>query len=147
MIRALSRRGVSGLARCGLLLLFVGGPAGADYPDWANVADEEVIEVITRDEDGDVRESKVWFVLVDGEPYLRTNGSRWLENLRREGDCSLRIRDVDYEARAVEVPGGEWIEAVDAASREKYGWQERMIHPFRMRPPEIIRLSPRGPLD
>jgi hypothetical protein len=35
------------------------------------------------------------------------------------------------------------VEKVDLATVEKYGWQERMIHPFRMRKPEILRLLPR----
>ena len=120
-------------------------PARADFPDWASVADEKVIEVITEDEDGEVRESKVWFVLLDGKPYLRTNDSRWLANLRRDPGCRLRIRDATYEARATEVPGEEFVERVDAASREKYGWQERLIHPFRMRRPEILLIEPPGP--
>jgi hypothetical protein len=121
--------------------------ARGEAPDWAALADEPVIEVITVDEDGDVRESKVWFVLVDGVPYLRTNGSRWLANLRRDPDCRLRIRGVEYPVRATEVSGEDWIARVDAASAEKYGWQERLIHPFRMRPPEILRIEARATAD
>ena len=103
----------------------------------------KVIEVVTRDADGDLRETKVWFVLVDGAPYLRTHGSRWLANLRRDPNLVLRIEGREYEARAEEIPGDEIVEAVDRASVEKYGWQERMIHPFRTRKPEILRLSAR----
>ena len=130
-----------------LALLLAGlasGSARAEYPDWAAVADVGVIEVLTRDADGDLRETKVWFVLVDGEPYLRTNGSRWLENLRRDPQLELRIRDRVYEARAEEIPGDEILTRVDQASREKYGWQERFIHVFRMAKPEILRLAPRS---
>jgi hypothetical protein len=99
---------------------------------------------VTRDADGGERATKVWFVLVDGEPYLRTSRSRWLDNLRRDPDLGLRIEGRDYEARAEEVPGEAIVERVDAASRDKYGWQERMIHPFRMRQPDILKLSPRS---
>ena len=56
----------------------------------------------------------------------------------------LRIEGREYEARAEEIPGDEIVERVDAASRDKYGWQERMIHPFRMRKPDILKLSPRS---
>jgi hypothetical protein len=42
----------------------------------------------------------------------------------------------------VEVPGDEIVEAIDAASAEKYGWQERVIHPFRMVKPDILRILP-----
>jgi hypothetical protein len=123
--------------------LLVAAPARADSPDWESLADVEVIEVVTRDADGDLRETKVWFVLVDGASYLRTQGSRWLENLRRDPNLVLRIEGREYEARAEEIPGDEIVEKVDLATVEKYGWQERMIHPFRMRKPEILRLLPR----
>jgi hypothetical protein len=125
-------------------LLVLAAPAWAEYPDWASLADVQVIEVVTRDADGDLRETKVWFVLVDGAPYLRTSRSRWLENLRRDPDLVLRIEGREYEARAEAIPGDEIVEQVDRATREKYGWQERAIHVFRIRKPDILRLSPRG---
>jgi hypothetical protein len=118
-------------------------PARADTPDWESLADVKVIEVVTQDADGDLRETKVWLVLVDGEPYLRTGDTRWLENLRRDPNLVLRIEGREYEARVEEVPGDEIVEKVDRASLEKYGWQERMIHPFRMSKPEILKLLPR----
>jgi hypothetical protein len=103
-----------------------------------------VIELLTRDPDGELRETKVWVVLVEGVPYLRTSGSRWLENLRRDPRLGLRIEGREVQARAEEVPGDEIVEAVDRATLEKYGWQERMVHLFRLRKPEILRLSPLG---
>jgi len=124
-------------------LLFAASAAGAEFPDWESVADVSVIEVVTQDADGDLREAKVWFVLVEGVPYLRTNRSRWLDNLRRDPNLVLRIDKRDYEARAEEVAGDTVVESVDAASLEKYGWQERMIHPFRMAKPDILRILPR----
>jgi hypothetical protein len=124
-------------------LALLAAPAAAGYPDWESLADVGVIEVLTRDADGDARKSKVWFVLLDGTPYLRTSRSRWLENLRRDPECAVRIEGRDYEVQAEEVPGEEIVERVDAATLEKYGWQERLIHPFRMRKPDILRLGPR----
>jgi hypothetical protein len=58
-----------------VLPLALAAPARAEYPDWASLADAKVIEVVTRDADGDLRETKVWFVLVDDVPYLRTSRS------------------------------------------------------------------------
>ena len=118
-------------------------PAFADYPDWEALADVEVIEVVTFDDDGDRRVKKVWFVLVDGIPYLRTNRSRWLDNLRRDPNLGLRIAGREYEAVAEEIFGDAIVEIVDRASAEKYGWQERVIHPFRLMRPDILRLGPR----
>ncbi len=117
--------------------------AGAEYPDWEELAAVPVIEVLTRDPDGALRETSVWFVLVEGVPHLRTSGSRWLENLRRDPQLGLRIEGREYEARAEAVPGDAIVEQVDRATREKYGWQERAIHLFRLRTPDILRLSPR----
>ena len=135
---------IDALRRLAFAPLLLAAAAHADYPDWQSIADVHVIEVITRDADGDARETKVWFVLVDGVPYLRTNGSRWLENLRREPDFTLRIEGRDYEACAEEVAGDAIVAEVDRASALKYGWQERLIHPFRMSKPEILRISPRS---
>lgn len=118
--------------------------AGAPAPlEWERVADVDVIEVLTRDDDGDLRETKVWFVLIDGQSYLRTNRSRWLENIRRDPDVAVRIEGVEYPVRAEILDSEAWVERVDAASREKYGWQEALIHPFRMRTPDILRVVPR----
>jgi hypothetical protein len=141
------RRGfAAALVWLGLLApLPFAAPARAEYPDWPGVADVSVIEVVTHDADGDLRETKVWFVLVDDAAYLRTSRSRWLENLRRDPKLVLRIEGREYEARAEEVPGDEIVEQVDRTTREKYGWQEGAIHIFRMRKPDILRLSPPAP--
>jgi hypothetical protein len=115
--------------------------AYADELDWERVAAVRVIEVVTTDEDGDDRETKVWFVLIDGVPYLRTNDSRWLENIRRDPGVVIRIDEIEYVHLAHEVTTPELIEQVDAATRAKYGWQEATIHVFRIGEPEILRLS------
>jgi hypothetical protein len=132
------------LVLAALVPLALAAPAGAEPPDWQRLAQAGVVEVVTRDADGALRETKVWLVLVDGVPYLRTSESRWLENLRRDPDLVLRIEGRDYELRAEEVPGDAIVEQVDRATLEKYGWQERMIHVFRMRKPEVLRLLPRA---
>ncbi len=106
-----------------LALFLFATPAAADspYPDWEAVADIEVIEVLTHDEGGDLRESKVWFVLVEGEAYLRTSESAWLENLRRDSNLGLRVEDVKYQARALEVTTADTREASVLLSRARSG--------------------------
>ena len=133
------------LALAALAPLALVAPARAASPDWQRLARAGVVEVVTHDADGDLRETKVWLVLVDGAPYLRTSpDSRWLENLRRDPNLVLRIEGQDYELRAEEVPGDAIVERVDRATLEKYGWQERVIHVFRTTPPVILRILPRA---
>ena len=112
------------------------------YPDWQALADVGVIDIVTEDADGDPRTTPIWFVLVDGDPYYRTSGSRWLENLRRDPVHRVVIEDREYVARADVVTDDTWIERVDAASREKYGWQDRFIRFFRTAPPDLLRVAP-----
>lgn len=109
--------------------------------DWAAVSDVGVIEIVTEDDDGDLRETKVWFVLIDGVSYLRTSGSRWLENIRRDPNLTLRIGDAEYAQVARDVATPSMIERVGDASREKYGWQDAFIGAFRTSDPEILELS------
>lgn len=136
---------LAALAAALVLASLSAAPAAADYPEWPSVADVGVIEVVTSDPDGGPRTTKVWFVLLDGEPYLRTASSRWLDNLRRDPELSLVIEGVEYEARAEEVEGEEIVARVEAAMREKYGWQDRMVGLFSRQPPDVLRLSPREP--
>ncbi len=124
-------------------LLLLPRVAVANEPDWQALSHVEVIEVVTRDEDGDLRDRPVWFVEVDGAIYLRSSGSRWIQNLRRDPELLVRIEGVEYPLRAVEVSGDEMVAAVDAASAEKYGWQNSVITFFRQDAPDLMRLEPR----
>jgi len=112
---------------CGVLAL---GATGA-----AHAADDSAL-----DSDGDGRETKLWIVMIDGEAYLRTNDSRWLANLRRMPLATLRVDDELYPVVGQIMSDPELVEHVDRASREKYGWQEKFIHVFRMNEPTIVRL-------
>ena len=123
--------------------LLVASAGRADYPGWNDLSDVKVIEVTTIDPDGDVRDTKVWFVLLGGEPYLRTNGSLWLENLRRDPEVIVRVEEREYEARAEEIPSETIIEKIDIAFQRKYGLQEKLIGLFRLSRPDIVKLSPR----
>jgi len=97
------------------------------FPDWRAFADVDVIDVVTQDEDGDLRETPVWFVLVDGAPYLRTRDSRWLANIERGSPVVVRIEGLEYAVSAVVETGDAIVAAVDAASAEKYGFQESLL--------------------
>ncbi|MDG2332955.1 MAG: DUF2255 family protein [Myxococcota bacterium] len=132
------------IALIATFVIALAGIASAEYPDWNRLTNVQVIDVLTFDQDGALRETPVWFVLLNGEAYLRTSNSRWLENLRRDPKFRLKIEDKIYQARAEEISDQSMVEKVDIASQRKYGWQEYLINLFRMSPPEIIRILPRA---
>ena len=136
MIRLLTMAALSLAAGLPLVAL-------ADFPDWNALTEVRTIEVQTFDDDGASRTTPVWFVLLNGEAYLRTSDSRWLANLRRDPKLELKIEGRSYEAQAEEIPGRAIIEKVDIASQRKYGLQERLIHVFRLSDPQILRIVPR----
>lgn len=118
------------------------------FPDWEALADVDVIDVLTLDDDGDVRDTPVWFVLVDGAPYLRTRASRWLANIERGSRVVVRIEGLEYEVAARVERGDAIVAAVDAASAAKYGWQETLLRAGRAlriggEPADILRLVPK----
>ena len=109
--------------------------------DWSAVSDVGVIEILTTDEDGDARETKIWFVLLDGVSHLRTSDSRWLKNIRRDPNVKIAIDGTEYAQRAEEVTSPELRERIDSAAREKYGFQDSLVHLFGSGDSDILKLS------
>lgn len=60
------------------------GVARAEAVDWNAAHEHDVIEILTTDPDGAPRETKVWVAALEGRGYVRTNDSRWFQNLERE---------------------------------------------------------------
>ncbi len=148
--RPVRRATLASLAFTALLLVSCQGPNAQPAKshdgrlDWHAVANVQVIEILTVDEDGDRRETKVWFVLIDGIPYLRTSDSSWLDNIRRDPNVVIRIEGAGHAQVAREATTPGLIEQVDAASRAKYGWQDGFIRFFRVGDPQILELSGPG---
>jgi len=123
------------------LTLLLAGPARAF--DAAPHADEEVIEVVTTDEDGSARTTKVWIVVVDGDAYIRTGNTRWGRNVERDPDVRILTATGADDLR-VELVTDEAARApVVEAFRAKYGWSDRLMSPLRGRNPKIMRLVER----
>jgi hypothetical protein len=116
-------------------------PAGAI--DWAAAGAERVVQIVTRNEDGTSRETKVWLVVVDGQGYVRTGGTRWWGNIERDPDVVLRVAGAEHAVRAELVGDAELAARVEAALRTKYGWSDRLMGPFRFGDTHILRLVPR----
>lgn len=135
-------------SRCSPALVFLGlllVAAGAvgESMEWAAHADQGTVKVVTIDEDGSERETKIWLAVVDGQGYIRTGGTRWGKNVQRNPDVVLRIGEQSLPLRAEFVADESVRERVTAAFREKYGWSDRLISPFRGGDPLIMRLHAR----
>lgn len=120
------------------------GLSRADGFDWTPFEKEDVIQVLTHDEDGELRDTTVWVVVLDGSGYVRTNASRWLENIQRNPEVQVRVRGYDYLMRAEEVRASALRESVEGAYKKKYGLLQRTMSLFRFREPTVLRLVPRG---
>jgi hypothetical protein len=116
-------------------------PVQAAELDWQRFQGQDVIEVLTHDEDGDLRETSVWIVAFDGHGYLRTNDSRWLANIRRGSSVALRIGTDDFAVAAREPDDAALTARVEEAFKQKYGFTQRVMSFFRMREPTLLELS------
>ena len=56
------------------------------------------------DDDGEVRETKIWLCVLDDVGYIRTSrSSRWGSNVERDPEIALRVGDAEYSLRATFV--------------------------------------------
>lgn len=115
----------------------------AELPDWQQVAEVDTVQVLTENEDGAVRNTRVWLAVVDGQGYIRTGGSSWGENVERDPDVRVRIEGTEYALHALFVEDDELRERIVAAFREKYGFSDALVGLFRGARPKIMRLTAR----
>ena len=83
------------------------------------------VHIMTRDQDGDERVTRIWLAALNGVGVIRTNDSRWWRNLERDRNCRIRVSETDYPARVEFVAEHEEKARIDDVFLEKYGWQER----------------------
>ena len=107
--------------------LLVCSAARATEPDWNALAAENTIEIVTHDEDGDVRETTVWVGVVDGVGYVRTTGSRWLANIGRDPNVLVRVGGGEYALRAQAISDTALRARVNEVFRAKYGFSDAML--------------------
>jgi hypothetical protein len=126
------------------VLALAAAPARAAEPNWEKLAEIPRIEIVTHDEDGDVRETTIWFVVIDGQGFIRTGNSKWLANIRRNpADVVLRIEKKEYPLRAEFIESEKLRERVTAAFHAKYGWTDSLVHVFRGGRPNIMHMISR----
>lgn len=129
-------------ATLALAAALAAGALAGDF-DWTPLREESVIEILTADEDGALRETPVWVVVLDGAAYVRTNDSSWLANIRRGSATRVRVRDEETPMKALEVAEVELGARVETAFLAKYGFTQRVMSALRMRQPTVLRLTPK----
>jgi hypothetical protein len=119
-------------------------PAGDSAIDWTAVADERVPTIVTLDPDGAERTTKLWLVVLDGEGLIRTGDTRWFGNIQRDPNVVFWVGGQAHPLRAQLVADESLVERAHTAFREKYGWQDWLIHPFGGEPDKnVMRFLPR----
>ena len=127
----------------GLALVSTGFAAAAVEVDWTALAAPDVVEIITQDEDGDDRETKIWIAAVDGEAFVRTGNTRWFANLERNPAAVLRSGDTVQPIATERVEDADLLARVETAFREKHGFSDRMAGLFRFGGARVMRLVAR----
>ena len=113
------------------MLLAMSLPAFAwEGAEWGDLAEARTIEVLTHDEDGDLRETTIWVVVVDGAAYINTNATTWGENVERTPRLDVRQAGSTrrFEIRFLEEEDER--HRVQQAFRAKYGFQDKLLGLF-----------------
>jgi hypothetical protein len=111
-------------------------------PDWSALSDQETIQLVTRDPDGDVRETTVWLVVVDGVGTIRTGNTSWYANLTRDPALRVRMGGLEYAMRIERVTDEETRRRINSVFQAKYGVQDSFVQLFRGVDLNMMRLLP-----
>jgi len=126
-----------------ILLAPLAAAQGEEAIEWDRYSEEGTVEVITTNEDGSARETKVWLAVVDGQGYIRTGNTRWGGNIERNPEIVLRIGETELPLRVEFVTDQTERDAVKDALRAKHGFSDWILNPIRGKNPKIMRLVPR----
>jgi hypothetical protein len=126
-----------------ILLAPLAAAQGEEAIEWDRYSEEGTVEVITTNEDGSARKTKVWLAVVDGQGYIRTGKTGWGGNVERNPDVTLRIGETELPLRAEFVTDQTERNAVKDALRAKHGFSDWILNPIRGKNPKIMRLVPR----
>lgn len=122
MKRAIGVLSILVLCACATVVPDATGPM-----DWSTVQDERVPVVVTADPGGEVRETKIWLVVLDGQGFIRTSETRWFKNEERDPNVVLRVGGAAHPLRAKLVMDPELRARINTAFAEKYGYQETIV--------------------
>ena len=102
------------------IVLTTASAASAGAVEWSAAHQYDVVEILSTDPDGALRETNVWVAALDGHGYVRTNDSRWFQNLVRDPNAQIRFGDVAYPVRAELIRDTALRARVDAVFAGKY---------------------------
>ncbi len=121
--------------------------ADSPLPNWKNFADIETIQVVTADDDEahTPRDTTIWLAVYQDQGYIRTGGTTWGDNARRDPNLVIRMNDAEYALHATAIQEGELYDAVAQAFRDKYGFEDAAMSVIRAigGTPTIMRLDGR----
>ena len=88
---------------------------------WSDYKDEKEIFAVLHNEKGEVREVKIWIVVLDDHGFIRTRNTSWRADLERDPKAALKIKDKEIRIRPVPVKDPELYKKVNEAYTAKYG--------------------------
>lgn len=104
----------------------------------------EVIRLVTRDTEGQLRDTELWIADLEGQAYFRAGSPRvaWLARLESGVPSYL-----DRQGRMIEIAtqvdhDPKLIARLNRAMAEKYGFADRVWGWVRTRDPVAIRILP-----
>jgi hypothetical protein len=109
---------VTTLLFCAAIALAAAGPARAG---WSDYKDEQEIFALVHGEDGQLREVKIWLVVLDDQGYVRTRNTSWRAALESDPKAALKIAGKEIPIRAVPVKDPALYDRVNEAYTAKYG--------------------------
>jgi hypothetical protein len=125
-----------------LALFLAAAPAYAAF-DWAAHTAEQTVAVISQDADGAPRETTIWLLVLDGQPYIRTGSTTaWGENVLRDPNISLKVGSETLALRAERVDDAALLARVTEAFAAKYGFSDTLASLIRGEP-IVFRVMPR----
>ena len=99
-----------------------------DHPAKHLKAAQEVM-LSTTSPSGKRHDTRLWIVVVGGEPYLRSmngSGARWYREVTRTGEGELVLLDDErkrrFDVHAEHVDDPATLAQVTKAIKKKYGW-------------------------
>ena len=135
-----------GLGRGALALAVVAlsGLAVAEPPGWGDTSKVETIVAITQDEDGELKETKIWLAELDARAFIRTSkSSNWGDNIARNPQIALRVAGEEHPVRITFVKNKELRKRIEDAFRAKYGFNDALVGLIRGRNPRIMEVDSR----